>query len=102
MKAKTPQEAVNEQTIRKPYSFAEAANKDTPRFVAMFGDGGYFTRPPRAIPEHRRQRFGAIQRRRDASGRIASKSRIRNAGLSLRKGKAAHLKGRLRWTYPPY
>jgi ketosteroid isomerase-like protein len=42
MKARTPQETANEQTIRRLYSLAEAANKDTPGFVAMFGDGGYF------------------------------------------------------------
>jgi len=42
MKAQTPQEAANEQTIRKLYSFANATTKDTAGFVAMFGDGGYF------------------------------------------------------------
>jgi len=42
MKAQTPQEAVNEQTIRKLYSLANATTKDTPGFVAMFGNGGYF------------------------------------------------------------
>jgi len=42
MKARTPQETANEQTIRKLYSLAEAAHKDTPGFVSMFGDGGYF------------------------------------------------------------
>lgn len=42
MNAQTPQEAVNEQTIRKLYSFANSASKDTPAFVSMFGDGGYF------------------------------------------------------------
>ena len=42
MKAKTPQEAANEQTIRELYSLADAATKDTPGFVAMFADGGYF------------------------------------------------------------
>jgi len=56
MKARTPEETANEQTIRKLYSLAEAAHKDTPGFVR----------------------------------------------LSLRKGKAAYLKGSLRWTYPPY
>jgi steroid delta-isomerase-like uncharacterized protein len=42
MTARTPQEAANERTIRKLYSLAEAANKDTPGFVSMFSDGGYF------------------------------------------------------------
>lgn len=42
MKTKTPLEAANEQAIRKVYSLANAATKDTPAFVAMFGDGGYF------------------------------------------------------------
>jgi ketosteroid isomerase-like protein len=42
MKARTPEETANEQTIRKLYSLAEAANKDTAGFVSMFGDGGYF------------------------------------------------------------
>jgi hypothetical protein len=42
MKAQTPQEAANEQTIRKRYSLANATTKDTPEFVAMFGNGGYF------------------------------------------------------------
>jgi hypothetical protein len=42
MKARTPEETANEQTIRKLYSLAEAAHKDTPGFVSMFGDGGDF------------------------------------------------------------
>ncbi len=42
MSAQTPQEAANEQAIRKLYSLANAATKDTPGFVAMFGEGGYF------------------------------------------------------------
>ena len=42
MKAKTPQETANERTIRKLHSLAEATTKDTPGFVSMFGDGGYF------------------------------------------------------------
>ncbi len=42
MKAQTPQEAANEQTIRKLYSFANSATKDTLAFVSLFGDGGYF------------------------------------------------------------
>jgi len=42
MKARTPQETANEQTVRKLYSLAEAATKDTQGFVSMFGSGGYF------------------------------------------------------------
>jgi predicted ester cyclase len=42
MKTRSPQEAANEKTIRKLYSLADAATKDTPAFVAMFADGGYF------------------------------------------------------------
>lgn len=42
MNAKTPLETANEATIRKLYSLAEANSKDTPGFVAMFGEGGYF------------------------------------------------------------
>lgn len=32
----------NEQLIRRLYSFAEATSKDTPQFVSMFAEGGYF------------------------------------------------------------
>jgi len=42
MKARTPDETANEQTIRKLYSLAEAARKDTAGFVSTFGDGGHF------------------------------------------------------------
>src|SRR5258708_22655013 len=42
MQTQTPEEAANEQTIRKLYSLANATTKDTPGFVAMFGNGGYF------------------------------------------------------------
>src|SRR5258707_15023712 len=42
MNAKAARESANEQTIRKLYSLANAATKDTPGFVAMFGEGGYF------------------------------------------------------------
>jgi hypothetical protein len=38
----TPDEARNERTIRTLYSLAEAKSKDTPKFVSMFADGGYF------------------------------------------------------------
>jgi ketosteroid isomerase-like protein len=34
--------ARNEQLIRQLYRKAEANSKDTPGFVAMFGEGGYF------------------------------------------------------------
>ncbi len=42
MKGQTSQEAANEQTIRKLYTLANGTTKDTPGFVAMFGNGGYF------------------------------------------------------------
>jgi predicted ester cyclase len=42
LKPKTPQETANEQTIRKLYSLANSATKDTAGFVAMFAEGGYF------------------------------------------------------------
>ena len=42
MRTKTPLEVANEKTIRQLYHLAEAASKDTPAFVAMFGEGGYF------------------------------------------------------------
>ena len=42
MRAQTPEEARNERTIRTLYSLAEAKSKDTPKFVSMFADGGYF------------------------------------------------------------
>jgi ketosteroid isomerase-like protein len=32
----------NEQLIRRLYYLAEAVSKDTPQFVSMFADGGYF------------------------------------------------------------
>jgi len=32
----------NEQLIRRLYSLAEATSKDTPKFVSLFADGGYF------------------------------------------------------------
>src|SRR5580698_10491159 len=38
----TAEETRNEQTIRTLYSLADAKSKDTPRFVSMFADGGYF------------------------------------------------------------
>lgn len=42
MDAKTPEEARNEEVVRKLYDLAEARSKDTPQFVAQFADGGYF------------------------------------------------------------
>lgn len=42
MSAKTNDQDRNEQLIRRLYSLAEAASKDTPQFVSMFADGGYF------------------------------------------------------------
>ena len=42
MTAKTPEQDRNEKVIRTLYSLAEAKSKDTPRFVSMFADGGYF------------------------------------------------------------
>jgi hypothetical protein len=38
----TSQETRNEQVIRTLYSLADGRNKDTPRFVSNFADGGYF------------------------------------------------------------
>ncbi|HKC15716.1 MAG TPA: nuclear transport factor 2 family protein [Steroidobacteraceae bacterium] len=32
----------NEQLIRRLYSLAEATSRDTPKFVSLFADGGYF------------------------------------------------------------
>jgi ketosteroid isomerase-like protein len=42
MSSKTTQQDRNEQLIRHLYSLAEAASKDTPKFVSLFADGGYF------------------------------------------------------------
>src|ERR1700733_8588554 len=42
MRTQTPEEARNEHAIRTLYSLAEAKSKDTPKFVSMFADGGYF------------------------------------------------------------
>ena len=42
MTTATAEETRNEQTIRTLYSLADAKSKDTPRFVSMFVDGGYF------------------------------------------------------------
>jgi ketosteroid isomerase-like protein len=42
MSAKTAQQDRNEQLIRQLYRLAEGTSKDTPKFVSMFADGGYF------------------------------------------------------------
>jgi len=39
---KTAEEQRNAVVIRELYASAEAAAKNTPKFVSMFGDGGYF------------------------------------------------------------
>jgi len=39
---KTAEEQRNATVIRELYACAEAASKDTPKFVSMFGQGGYF------------------------------------------------------------
>ena len=39
---KTAEERTNEAVIRDLYASAEAAAKDTPHFVSLFADGGYF------------------------------------------------------------
>src|ERR1700722_1085893 len=42
MSADTTEQKRNEQTIRQLYHLAEAASKDTAKFVSMFANGGYF------------------------------------------------------------
>jgi predicted ester cyclase len=42
MSVKTTEQDRNEQLIRRLYRLAEAASKDTPQFVSIFADGGYF------------------------------------------------------------
>jgi ketosteroid isomerase-like protein len=42
MSVKTTQQDRNEQLIRRLYSLAEAASKDTQQFVSLFANGGYF------------------------------------------------------------
>jgi len=42
MSIKTSGQDRNEQLIRRLYSLAEAASRDTPTFVSLFADGGYF------------------------------------------------------------
>lgn len=39
---KTEKERTNGQAVRQLYGYAEAAHKDTPRFVACFTQDGYF------------------------------------------------------------
>ena len=42
MSASTSDQKRNEQAIRQLYHLAEAASKDTAKFVSMFAEGGYF------------------------------------------------------------
>ena len=42
MSANTADEKRNEQSIRQLYHLAEAASKDTAKFVSVFAEGGYF------------------------------------------------------------
>src|SRR5258707_14184942 len=42
MSAMAPEQIRNEKLIRRLYSLAEATSKDTPKFVSLFADGGYF------------------------------------------------------------
>jgi ketosteroid isomerase-like protein len=42
MSTQSSEEARNEQTIRTLYSLADAKTKNTPKFVSMFTEGGYF------------------------------------------------------------
>jgi hypothetical protein len=42
MSVKTTDQDRNEQLIRRLYYLAEAATKDTPQFVSLFADDGYF------------------------------------------------------------
>jgi predicted ester cyclase len=39
---KTPEEQINAAAIRELYASAEAAAKDTPKFMSLFAEGGYF------------------------------------------------------------
>jgi ketosteroid isomerase-like protein len=42
MGVNTPEQGRKEQLIRRLYDLAEAASKDTQKFVSLFADGGYF------------------------------------------------------------
>src|SRR5882757_4189267 len=42
MSAKVTRQDRNEQLIRRLYQRAEGTSKDTPQFVSLFADGGYF------------------------------------------------------------
>jgi steroid delta-isomerase-like uncharacterized protein len=42
MSTKTTEQDRNEQFIRRLYSLAEAVSKDTPKFVSLFAEKGYF------------------------------------------------------------
>lgn len=39
---KTKEEQKNASVIHELYALAEAASKDTPKFISLFGEGGYF------------------------------------------------------------
>src|SRR5580692_10677503 len=42
MSADTTEQQRNEQVVRQLYHLANAASKDTAKFVSLFADGGYF------------------------------------------------------------
>lgn len=42
MPAQSPEQKRNEQVVRELYHLAEATSKDTPKFVSLFAEGGYF------------------------------------------------------------
>jgi steroid delta-isomerase-like uncharacterized protein len=42
MSVKATEQDRNEQLIRRLYYYAEATSKDTPKFVSLFADRGYF------------------------------------------------------------
>jgi ketosteroid isomerase-like protein len=42
MPTPSSEETRNEQTVRTLYSLADAKSKNTPKFVSMFAEGGYF------------------------------------------------------------
>ena len=39
---KTVEEKRNEAVVRELYALAEAKSKNTPKFISLFGEGGYF------------------------------------------------------------
>lgn len=42
MPSRTAEQRRNEQLVRQLYYLAEATSKDTPKFVSLFAEGGYF------------------------------------------------------------